>query len=69
MTLEELDKMDDQEIVRGYMQSRAGYVLSGEESKAFIHGWKNGQVDFHGTKPDESQMDLARQFVKRGVLN
>lgn len=69
MTLEELDKLDDQEIVRGYMQSRAGYVLSGEESPSFIHGWKNGQVDFCGAQPDEAQMELARQFVKRGVLN
>lgn len=33
MTLEELDKLDDEEIMRGYMQSREGYVLSGEESR------------------------------------
>lgn len=30
MTLEELNKLDDGEIVRGYLKSREGYVLSGK---------------------------------------
>lgn len=64
MTLEELNKLDDGEIVRGYLKSREGYVLSGEESPSFIHGWKNGQVDFHGVPISAEQAELAREFVR-----
>lgn len=64
MTLEELNKLDDGEIVRGYLKSREGYVLSGEESLSFIHGWKNGQVDFHGEPISAEQAELAREFVR-----
>lgn len=64
MTLEELHNLDDQEILRGYQQSRAGYVLSGEESPSFVHGWKNGQVDFHGEPISPEQAQLARDYVK-----
>lgn len=64
MTLEELNKLDDGEIVRGYLKSREGYVLSGEESPSFIHGWKNGQVDFHGVPISPEQVELAREYVK-----
>lgn len=64
MTLEELNKLDDGEIMRGYLKSREGYVLSGEESPSFIHGWKNGQVDFHGEPISAEQAELAREFVR-----
>lgn len=64
MTLEELNKLDDGEIMRGYLKSREGYVLSGEESLSFIHGWKNGQVDFHGVPISAEQAELAREFVR-----
>ncbi|AHV82423.1 hypothetical protein PKNFJJPA_00013 [Salmonella phage vB_SenAc_BPS6] len=65
MDLKELNSMDDEEILRGYMQAREGYVLSGLESKSFIHGWRNGMVDFGGCPITEEQMDLARQYLKK----
>lgn len=64
MTLEELNKMDDGEIVRGYEMCRKGYALSGEESPSFIHGWRNGQVDFYGVPVSPDQAGLAREFVR-----
>lgn len=64
MTLEELNKLDDGEIVRGYLKSSEGYALSGDESPSFIHGWKNGQVDFHGVPISPEQAELAREFVR-----
>ena len=64
MTLEELNKLDDGEIQRGYLMSRKGYALSGDESPSFIHGWKNGQVDFHGEPISAEQAELAREFVR-----
>jgi hypothetical protein len=64
MTLEELNKLDDGEIQRGYEMSRKGYALSGEETPSFIHGWKNGQVDFHGVPISAEQAELAREFVR-----
>lgn len=65
MDMKELDKMDDQEILRGYQQARAGYVLSGHESKSFVHGWRNGVVDSGACQPDADQMDTARNFLKQ----
>ncbi|WPJ72175.1 hypothetical protein DEEACLCL_00158 [Salmonella phage CRW-SP2] len=73
MTLEELEKLDETEILRGYEQSRRGYSLSGYESKAFIHGWRNGQCDFHGVPTTPEQQELAREYVakhkNRAILN
>lgn len=63
MTLEELNALDETEIMRGYEQARLGYSLSGHESKAFVHGWRNGQCDFHGEPLSEEQIQLARDFV------
>lgn len=65
MDMKELDKMDDQEILRGYQQARAGYVLGGHESKSFVHGWRNGVVDSGACQPDTDQMDTARNYLKQ----
>lgn len=65
MDMKELDKLDDQEILRGYQQGRAGYVLSGYESPSFVHGWRNGVVDSGVCQPDAAQMDTARNYLKQ----
>lgn len=65
MTLAEVEKLDDTEVLRGYEQSRLGYALSGYESKAFIHGWRNGQCDFHGVPPTPEQQQLAREYLEK----
>lgn len=63
-TLLELQQMDDEQIVKGYMAAREGYELSGYESESFVHGWKNGQVDFQGAKTTPEQTQLAREYLK-----
>lgn len=65
-TLKELEELNDEEMLQGYLQARAGYVLSGYESKSFVHGWRNGMVDFGGVPPTEDQMNLAREYTKNG---
>lgn len=65
MDMKELDKLDDQEILRGYQQARTGYVLSGYESPSFVHGWRNGVVDSGACQPDADQMDTARNYLKQ----
>lgn len=66
MTLDELSKLDDEQIMEGYLQARKGYVPSGYESKSFVHGWRNGMVDFGKCRPTADQMNLAREVVKHG---
>ena len=65
MDMKELDKLDDQEILRGYQQARSGYVLGGHESPSFVHGWRNGVVDSGVCLPDADQMDTARNYLKQ----
>lgn len=65
-TLKELQEMDEAQIIQGYNASREGYTLNGLESVSFVHGWKNGQVDFHGEPISTDQVNLAREYVKGG---
>lgn len=64
MDMNELNKLDDEQIFLGYQQGRAGYVLSGYESKSFVHGWRNGVVDSGVANPTPDQMDTARNYLK-----
>lgn len=66
-TLLELDQMNDEQIVQGYNAARQGYVLSGYESPSFVHGWRNGRVDFHGEPITTEQAQLARDYLKSQV--
>lgn len=63
-TMLELNQMNTNDIVRGYMASREGYVLTGLENESFVHGWRNGQCDFHGEPLSDEQIALAREFVR-----
>jgi hypothetical protein len=67
--LADLDTLDTEELLEGY---RDGFnnepEPSGNRSRSYWHGWRNGMVDKGHRKGDAAQAELARQFVKRGVL-
>lgn len=66
VTLEELDTLDDDEIIEGYWDGRNNEPRpSGNRSKAYWHGWRNGMVDGGHAKPDAEGMLLARKIVAR----
>jgi|GEM_PF-6683411 len=58
-TMTDLYSLDGVELAEGYMKAREGYVITGNESRSFIHGWRNGLVDAGVCEPDEAQLLLA----------
>lgn len=65
-TLEELDSLDSNQIVAGYMAGRKGYPEPQQsEGKAVWHGWRNGMIDTKRLPADEAYYSLARLIVAR----
>lgn len=68
-TLEELDALDKDALLRGYNAGRANAADFSERDRGYWHGYLNGLVDGrHVTHPSAEQMELARAYAKRGVL-
>ncbi|MFJ0379165.1 hypothetical protein [Bordetella bronchiseptica] len=67
-TKADLDLLDDDEIVQGYLEGLAGASQPGsDKSRSYWHGWRNAQVDRGFSKADDAQMQLAREYVGRYV--
>lgn len=65
-TLEELDRLDETEMVEGYLDGfNGGSEPGGNHSKAYWHGWRNGASDRSGTS-DSAQQRLSHLIVERG---
>lgn len=66
-TLEELDRLDPDEMLEGFRDGFAGGPEpGGNRSKAFWHGWRNGAVDGGHREKDEAQAALAAAVVRSG---
>ncbi len=60
-SLEELDALDGAEIVEGYSDGRMNEPEpSGNRSKSYWHGWRNGMTDGGHALIDDAQRQLAR---------
>lgn len=67
-TLAELDTLDDDEIVEGYRDGRAGEPEPGDNrSKSYWHGWRNGARDGGYTDPDgdAAMAKLVHEYLSR----
>lgn len=64
VTARDLVTLDGDEIEKGYYAARDGYVLKGDESRSFIHGWRNGVADLPGNTPDKYQHALAADIAR-----
>lgn len=63
-TAKELVTLDGDEMTKGYYAARKGHVLTGSESRSFVHGWRNGLADSGAIEPDEAQIELARDVMR-----
>ena len=63
-TKQELDLLDQDEMVAGYLEGFVGSKEPGsDKSKSFWHGWRNGRVDGGFDEKDAAQVQLAREIV------
>ena len=68
-TLEEVEAFDDAELFQGYRDGmRNEPEPNGNRTRAYWHGWRNGQVDARWRKSDFYQQKLASLFVRRGRM-
>ena len=66
VTLDELDALDQAEIIEGYWDGYDnGPRPSGNRSKAYWHGWRNGMVDGKHAEPDPAQRAQVRAVIAR----
>lgn len=64
----ELEQLDDEDVVAGYMAGRDGASEPGSDrSRSYWHGWRNGMVDSGRAQIDDAQVMLAREVVGRYV--
>jgi hypothetical protein len=65
-TLEELDSLNEDEILQGYLSGRQGSAAPGDDkSKSFWHGWRNGMIDSGHMISDREYYLLATLVVNR----
>lgn len=67
-TVAELDTLDDDEILEGYLDGFSGEPEPGDNrSKAYWHGWRNGRVDgHHEADPDAAMTKLVQDINRNG---
>lgn len=69
-TLEDYDKIDDEQCVKGYMSGISGEDLPSPHlyTRSFYHGYLNGLVDSGRRKIDSKQLELVYQLRSSGKL-
>lgn len=61
-TIEELLALEEGEMVEGYRDGFSGEPEpGGNRSRAYWHGWRNGNTDFRRAHPDDAQRSLASE--------
>ena len=70
ITKEELDALSINEVVQGYRDGLANVALCSEVlTRAYLHGWNNGQVDGGYSPMSVEQMTLARVCMAKGLID
>lgn len=65
-TLVELETLDHDEVVRGYMETEKGDPEPGpNRGRSYWHGWRNRMIDLREIEPDGASRQLAHEYVKR----
>jgi len=64
-TLEDLESLNSDEIIEGYMEGRNGDPEPGENrGRSCWHGWRNGMIDSGRMEKDAAAAELARLVVR-----
>ena len=64
-TVEDLNRLDEKEIVAGYMDGIGGVndEPGSDKSRSYWHGWRNAMTDRGMTQCDDAQRMLSREVV------
>lgn len=63
-TMADLDTLDEDDILEGYLSAEAGDPEPGpNRGRAFWHGWRNRMIDLGKLPPDEASISLAREYL------
>ena len=63
-TVEELDALDTDEVIEGYRDGRDNEPPpTGNRSRSYWHGWRNGMADGGHLPIDPAMRELARQVI------
>lgn len=64
--ISELETLDEKEIVEGYLDGLKNEPKpSGNRSKSYFHGWRNGMIDIGKIPHDKFSDNLVNQFVRK----
>lgn len=58
-TLEDFDKLNDKEVIEGYLSGLGGWPCGDNHSRDYWHGWRNGMMDAGLAEPDRAQQEIA----------
>jgi hypothetical protein len=64
-TVEELDQLNNMEVFEGYQDGLENFRCGENRSRAYWHGWRNGQVDGGHAQKDRAQEVLAQEDAIR----
>lgn len=65
-TMADLDLLDQDEIVAGYLAGLSDPTEPGsDKSRSYWHGWRNAQSDRYRVPPDIHQQQLAAEIVRK----
>lgn len=68
-TLADLETLDPDEIVAGYMETRRGDPEPGpNRGRAYWRGWRNRMIDLGEIEIDGATRQLAHEVAPRGVV-
>ena len=68
-TVEDLSKLDPDEIIEGYRDGSNGEPEPGNNrSRSYWHGWRNGAADTKRIKSDDAMRKLANDAVRQGLF-
>ncbi len=68
-TLAELDAIDHDECVRGYLEARRGDAEpGGNHSRSYWHGWRMRMADYGEIAAPPGHTELVREAMRAGRL-
>lgn len=63
-TLSDLDSLDDEQMLEGYLSAERGDPEPGpNRGRSFWHGWRNRMIDLGELPSDDASRALAREYV------
>ena len=69
-TISEFRMLDDGEVLEGYLDGFGGLLVkTGDKSRSYMHGWRNGMIESERWPPDDAYDELRHAFEVRRSVN